>query len=84
MGHHAAHLSAEFDLILICLSSLSPVSITNISTGERVPTLVLIYLECPNVLFHTDESEIHTLSIVSAAFHFRFSEHFLELRLLDY
>jgi hypothetical protein len=82
LGHHAAHLSAEFDLILPCLSSLSPVSIAGISTGERVTTLVLIYLECPDVLFHTDETEIQTSFIVSAAFHFRFSEHFPELLLL--
>jgi hypothetical protein len=48
-----------------------------------VPTLVLVYFTCPDVLFHTDESEIQTSFIVSAVFHFQFSEHFLELLSLD-
>jgi hypothetical protein len=84
MADSAAHLSAQFDLILICLSSLCPVSMADISSGGRVATLALMYLECRDALFHTDESPIQISFAVSAVFHFRFAEHFLELPLLDY
>jgi hypothetical protein len=72
MALHAAHLSAEFDLSLIRLSYLSQISITAISSGERVRTLVLLYFEGPDRLSHPDESEIQTSFIVSEVLHFRF------------
>jgi hypothetical protein len=42
LARHTAHLSTKFDLIVTPLSSPSPVSIGDISRGDRAATLVLI------------------------------------------
>jgi hypothetical protein len=42
LARHSAHLSTKFDQIVTYLSSPSPVSIGDISRGDRATTLVLI------------------------------------------
>jgi hypothetical protein len=83
-AHHAAPRSTQIALVLTCLSELSPVSIADLSAGDKVITLVLLYLECPDVVFHKDESEIQISFTVSEMFDFWFSKYFLDLLLFNY